>query len=350
MDLITPTEVVRRIESYFQGGAAGYLSRRQFAAAQRGTQATAANPYDRRALTRHSAGMACESFIQSIPEYPGGYEGRGIVICGGGARYLPGAWVTINMLRRLGCRLPIQLWHLGKKEMDSRMQALLAPLGVECVDAFEVRKKIPVRILKGWELKAYAILHSSFSEVLLLDADNVPVENPEFLFDTPQFQTRGAIFWPDYEDARNPKARPVWRSCGLRPPAEQEFESGQMMVSKPRCWRALCLSLWFNENSDFYYQYVHGDKETFHLAFRKMRQRYFLVPKPVHPLEATMCQHEFDGRRIFQHRNRDKWILSGRNKRIQGFWFERECRGYLAQLRRAWHGLASGPPTKPEAR
>src|SRR6266446_1513730 len=51
----------------------------------------------------------------------------------------------------------------------------------------------------------------------------------------------------------------------------------------------------------------YGEKETFHLAFRKMKQSYRLVHKPIHRLEGTMCQHDFQGRRIFQHRNTDKW-------------------------------------------
>src|SRR6266446_5865383 len=200
---------------------------------------------------------------------PDRYEGRGIVICGGGVRYFTNAWVCVQMLRRLGCALPIQLWHLGAKEMDGRMQALVAPLGVECVDAFKSRKKYPVRRLHGWELKPYAILHCRFREVLFLDADNVPVVNPEFLFDTPRYQASGAIFWPDYEAGKNEKLTAIWRSCGMRQPDEPEFETGQIVVDKRRCWRALRLSLWFNEHSDFYYRYLHGDKETFHLAFRK---------------------------------------------------------------------------------
>src|SRR6266536_5431931 len=120
--------------------------------------------------------------------------------------------------------------------MDGRVQALLAPLDVECVDAFKVRRRFPVRILHGWELKAYALLHSSFSEVLLLDADNVPVVNPEFLFDTPQFKATGAIFWPDYPQPKMEKTTAIWRSCGLRQPNEPEFESGQVVVDKQRCW------------------------------------------------------------------------------------------------------------------
>jgi hypothetical protein len=94
--------------------------------------------------------------------------------------------------------------------------------------------------------------------------------------------------------------------------------------------------MWLNENSDFYYQYLHGDKETFHLAFRKVKQAYSLVPRPIHPLEATMCQHDFEGHRLFQHRNLDKWNLLKGNRRIKGFWFEDECRSYMRQLRRRW--------------
>lgn len=338
MDMISSAEVIRRIELYIQGGAIKYLSARQRPAAQRGVAASARNSFDREPLNLHFAGMACERFIRSLPAYPDRYQGRGIVICGGGVRYFTGAWVCINMLRRLGCALPIQLWHLGKDEMDGQRQDLLRPLGVECVDASRVRKRFPARILHGWELKPYAVLHSSFREVLLLDADNVPVVNPDFLFDLPQFRASGAIFWPDFGFADGGKAAAIWRSCGLRQPKEREFETGQIVVDKERCWAALRLTLWFNEQSDFYYRYLHGDKETFHLGFRKLKQSYSLVPHPIQPLAGTMCQHDFQGRRIFQHRNTDKWDLFLHNQRVADFWFEEECRDYITRLRAVWNG------------
>ncbi|HEX4646701.1 MAG TPA: hypothetical protein VH598_13940, partial [Verrucomicrobiae bacterium] len=137
---------------------------------------------------------------------------------------------------------------------------------------------------------------------------------------------------------KNKLAAAIWRSCGLREPREPEFETGQIVVDKKRCWPALWLTLWFNENSDFYYRYLHGDKETFHLAFRKMKQSYSLVQKPIRQLEGTMCQHDFRGRRIFQHRNTDKWDLFLCNRRVKGFRFEDECRAYVEQLRRVWNG------------
>ena len=338
MDMITPGEVVRRVETYFRGGSLKYLSPSQQTAAAKGVAVAAAGSYDRQPLNLHSAGMACDRFLAAIPPCPHAYQGRGIVICGGGIKYFTNAWVCVNMLRRLGCRLPVQVWHLGPLEMDRRMKSLLAPLDVECVDAFKVQKKFPVRILRGWELKPYAILHSPFREVLLLDADNVPITDPTTLFDIPPFKRTGAVFWPDYENGRCKRATPVWRSCGMRQPAEPEFETGQILLDKHRCWPALRLCVWFNENSDFYYQYLHGDKETFHIAFRKLRKSYSMVPVPVRSLQGIMCQHDFQGRRIFQHRNTDKWDLFLRNRPIRGFRFDKECRDYLVQLRRVWDG------------
>jgi len=339
MDLITAHEVIRRIELYFQGGAVNYLSPSEEQAARRGVRATRSNPFDDQPLNIHTARSACEEFITRIPKYPDRYRGRGIVICGGGVKYFTSAWVCINRLRRAGCSLPIQFWSLNKEEMDEQMKALLERLDVDCIDASEVRKRHPSRLLGGWELKPYAILHSSFREVLFLDADNVPVLNPEYLFDSPPYHQTGAIFWPDY--GRFKKTQAIWDNCGLRRPDGPEFESGQIVVDKKRCWKALCLTMWFNENSDFYYEHLHGDKETFHLAFEKLKQPYSMPPRPIHRLEGTMCQHDFDGERLFQHRNTDKWNLFLRNRRVTDFWFEEECREHVRQLQKLWDGRMS---------
>jgi ADP-heptose:LPS heptosyltransferase len=336
MDLIPAAEVIRRIELYFNGGMLAYLAPAQRRAARRGQLVSADNEFDDGPLTLHNARLACEHFIRNIPRYPEADQGKGIVICAGGVKYFTNAWVSINMLRRLGCSLPIQLWHLGDAEMDEEMKFLAASLNVECVDGSAVAKQFPIRNLGGWELKPYAIVHSSFREVIFLDADNVPVVNPEYLFDTPHYQETGAIFWPDYGQFE--KTGVIWESCGLQRPAGPEFESGQIVVDKGKCWRALRLALWFNEHSDFYYQHLYGDKETFHLAFHKLKKSYAMVETPIHRLEGTMCQHDFAGNRVFQHRNTDKWNLFLNNKVVEGFWFEEECRQFVKELRDRWDG------------
>ncbi len=338
MDMITAGEVIRRIEAYFSGGVIHYLTASQARAARRGVALSKTNPYDDAPLTLHNARLACERFLRGIPSCPKTYKGRGVLICGGGVRYFVNAWVCVNMLRKMGCKLPVQLWHLGPGEIDEEMRALMLPLGVECVDAMDVARRFPVRKPGGWQLKAYAIIHSPFREILLLDADNVAVANPETLFDSAQYKETGAVFWPDFLEMAEDHV--LWKACGVEGVPGREFESGQIVADKVKCWGALRLALWFNEQSDFFYQHIHGDKDTFHLAFHKLRKSYGMVETPVMALESTMCQHDFEGRRIFQHRNMDKWNLFLRNKVINDFWFEEECRRFVLKLREKWDGRA----------
>ncbi len=96
----------------------------------------------------------------------------------------------------------------------------------------------------------------------------------------------------------------------------------------------------YNDRSDFYYQHIHGDKDTFRFAFRRLGKSYSMPEHPIHALDGTMCQHDFRGRRVFQHRNMDKWKLDGSNPTVADFWFEAECRGFLSELRGLWSGRA----------
>src|SRR5206468_3920334 len=115
-DMITAAEVVRRIESYFQGGVLKFLSPALRKQAERGISAAQKNNFDEQPLNLHSAAAALEKKIVELRADSGAHEGRGIVICGGGMKYFTNAWVCIKMLRRLGCRLPIQFWFLGRGE------------------------------------------------------------------------------------------------------------------------------------------------------------------------------------------------------------------------------------------
>jgi len=49
-----------------------------------------------------------------------------------------------------------------------------------------------------------------------------------------------------------------------------------------------------------------------------------------------MCQHDLEGRRLFQHRNDDKWNLFANNRAVDGFLFEAECRQNIRELQALW--------------
>ena len=129
---------------------------------------------------------------------PPASDGRGIVMSAGGPIYFTCAWVCIWLLRHHGCRLPIEVYYLGRGEMDADMAALLESFGqVRCIDATTLPNR--PRIHHGWQNKIFALQNCSFRQALFLDADQVPVRDPTHLFDTPQFRERGAIFWDDLQ-------------------------------------------------------------------------------------------------------------------------------------------------------
>jgi glycosyltransferase involved in cell wall biosynthesis/ADP-heptose:LPS heptosyltransferase len=346
MDMITARDVIERIELYYQGGALSYLTPHQNESAQIAIIHGQATSWDDHELENNSYLSKSESFIHSIPTFPDNFQGKGIVICAGGITYFTNAWVCINMLRQLGCTLPIQLWHIGPHEVDGMMKSLLKPMGVECIDVLEVAKRHPMRQLNGWSIKPYAVLHSSFEEVLYLDADNVPIVNPNYLFDIPEYRNCGAVFWPDM--GRLSPKRAIWEICGVPYRDEPEFESGQMLINKRRAWRPLSLALWYNENSDFYYQHIYGDKDTYHMAFRKLDFSYAMPNTPVTRLKGAMCQHDFQGRRIFQHRNVEKWGFEIEPKRIEDFQLHDTCVDFIRQLKTLWNGRINGHEVKGE--
>src|SRR5262249_8561504 len=166
--------------------------------------------------------------------------------------------------------------------------------------------------------------------------DNVPVLEPSFLFDTPQYRETGAIFWPDLIRLR--ADNPIWAICRVPYRNVPSFESGQIVVDKQRCWRARQLTFHLNAHSDFYYEHVYGDKETYHMAWLMLDQAFSMPASRSRRLPLTLCQHDFDGRLLFQHRNRAKWVLLGHNRPIPDFLYVAECLAFIAALKTLWNG------------
>jgi hypothetical protein len=201
-------------------------------------------------------------------------------------------------------------------------------------------------VLGGWEMKAYALLHSRFREILLLDADNVPIVDPEFLFDCEEFRRTGTVFWPDLVRIR--RDSPIWAMCGVPYRDTPSVESGQLLIDKQRAWPGLVLANWMNQHSDAFYDIVHGDKDTFLLAWLAQGTDFAMVQRLPRQLPHVLCQRGFDGTVLFQHRGGAKWILLGRNPKIEGFAYERECFDLLRELGQQWDGCIFLPPPRSE--
>ena len=303
-------------------------------------------------------------FCDSIPEYPSGFEGRGIVTCAGGSIYFTCAFVMISILRETGCTLPVEVWHLGWREMDQHMRGLLESLGnVTVIDAHEIEHALPEaerpRALGGWESKAFAIRHSRFREVLFVDADQVPVKDPEYLFDSEAYREAGSILWPDlcnqwgydvtaqaFRTARLP-VPPGSQAVTKRPTGYRPAETGQILIDKERAWPALMVCSHICDHSDYWWSgkdwLVYGDKSAFLLAWERTGQPYFM-PRNCRWTGSreggAFLQYDPDGKLIFQHRCQPttKYNLHGEQTHPAGFIHANLIDRFLGELRSKWVG------------
>jgi hypothetical protein len=276
--------------------------------------------------------------------YPQGrFAGRGIVICAGGPRYFTCAFILVHLLRHaLGCTLPIQVWHLGQREMSPAMRRLLADEGVELMDAEPLLARYPAVIRNGWALKPYAVMHSRFEQVLSLDADAFVLRNPGEVFEWPEFLAQGALFWPDALDlgAENP----VWAALGLAPRQEISFETGIFAVDKARCWAALALTVALNNASSELYRMIYGEKDSFLLSWLALGQKFTRLGRRPLMFDSDLIQLDPAGEPFVHHRTHAKYLLVGPNRPMFGGRLGDEVAAAHAALRAGWTGAVFHPP------
>jgi hypothetical protein len=294
------------------------------------------------AVTHAAHRVAADRFLARLGPYPAErFRGRGVVIAGGGPAYFPSLYVTVRAIRHVGCSLPVQVWYLGREnELPADRRATLERYGVECVDADAVRERHPCRILNGWELKVYAVLHARFEEVLSLDADCYPVRDPSYLFDDPGYRQTGAVFWPDLPQAPGPN----WSAFGVPPPGRGQIETGQFVVNKRRGWRPLQLAWWYCDHSDWSFLHGYGDKGALEVAWVKCETRYTIYSDTARWAADSFHHVGPDGGLLLLHRCRDKFRFGdptymtpqpfAANRFHPELPLEAECFGWLRELRR----------------
>ncbi|KAL4092647.1 hypothetical protein PRIC1_011638 [Phytophthora ramorum] len=245
-------------------------------------------------------------------------------------KLLASAYATIRVLRDvLGCRLPIEIWF--RPDEVKLNDGMLAPLRhLASTESNITFQEISDPQSKRFFAKVHAIYHSFFDRVLFLDADNVPVRDPSFLFESPEFIKTGAIFWPDFWHPRstlfNIHAKSLlWELLDMESVDMFEQESGQLVVDRRRHAAPLELVQFFAfHRPDFFslLKLAWGDKDLFRFAWLKLDVPFFMVQTPpgmagmvVNGSEfcgMTMVQHDADGEVLFLHRNHQK--LTGSSK------------------------------------
>jgi hypothetical protein len=239
--------------------------------------------------------------VSSIPPSPPPSSGRGIIICAGGP-YVTSAYVVVRLLRHYKCELPIEIWHAGADEIPDWAKPLFELHNASLHDITAYTKDRSLQNLRGFPLKTASIIATRLRDVLFLDADCFPVQNPEFLFHSEEYGHTGAIFFPDHKRHFLLPEKAIWDFVQMDYTGDNEFETGIFVIDKIHCWKALNLADWMNAGANFWYQHAMGDKDTFYLSWRKLQRPYTMAP-PCRRFPTILTRHYWhDGSHIADHR------------------------------------------------
>ncbi len=257
-----------------------------------------------------------------IPNYPDSRQERGIVICAGGRQRLLQSYAMIAYLReRLNCTLPIELVYVTDVEMQAPCVELFEnDLDVRCIDARELIERYPYtapKYLRGYMIKPFALLTSSFREAILIDCDNIPLRDPSFLFDMDGYKEHGMVLWRDFDGLRDPTGKE--KIFELLGPAKTKIpkhahETGQIVIDTKRLWKSLHLNWFLNNNHEIFYNVgIHGETDLYQICINHAGESFFEMPHAPKTIGThskfaggihghTLGQCDLDGDVLFAHR------------------------------------------------
>lgn len=126
---------------------------------------------------------------------------QGLVVTTGTKRFRYACHLIVSLRKVLGTKLPIQIAYSGDADLPAPYRDFITSL-VPGVSTFDVTSVFDDSTLDlphgGWAVKAFAILGSTFEQVMLLDADAVFLQQPDRIFlEHPQYRETGTMLFHD---------------------------------------------------------------------------------------------------------------------------------------------------------
>ncbi|OQD74903.1 hypothetical protein PENDEC_c009G04841 [Penicillium decumbens] len=243
---------------------------------------------------------------------------RGIVTAAG-SLYMPVFVNSLRMLRRAGSSLPVEVYMKDTDEYEKHIcQEVLPDMNARCLVMGDVVGK---EAIEHYQLKSFAILFSSFEEVIWMDADCFPLDKPEDLLDSEPYTSTGLVTWPDFWFS---SASPLFYQVSKQPvppmTSRPSTEAGVILVSKKTHFLPLLLAAYYNfYGPSQYYRLLtqggpgEGDKETFIAAASALKAPFYTVSERVRPIGHFDDIHH-SGSGMAQADPREDYALTSQGK------------------------------------
>jgi predicted O-linked N-acetylglucosamine transferase (SPINDLY family) len=245
---------------------------------------------------------------------------KGVIICGGDT-YFVSIIICIENIYKYNSTIKIEWYYCGDELFDFQKKYVIEKYKnvnlINCLDVIPnwFPETITQKQIKGFMMKPFSLMTTKFSEVLLLDADNLPVFNIESLFNNPTYLLHDNIFWPDIDYENKTKMLPLGNDVYKKFKVDVPLyltDSGQVLININKCWESICVCYYINYNFEIFYKLFYGDKDIYYIAFKLTNKFYNLNKYKIIPctnegneytiINTIIQRNPLDGSHAFIHR------------------------------------------------
>lgn len=279
-----------------------------------------------------------ENYLNMLPDSSHKTIPEGILISAGSTHFIS-ALLILKQLENLQNTLPIEFYFCDDELFPFQYDYIKTNFPnvslFNCLDL--IPKWFPWKIerknIQGYMIKSFCMMVSKIKNIFFIDSDNIPFQKIEELFQNPHFIQYQNIFWPDVEFGTDegkklilPNGNQIYQLLNIQDPMDNHIlpcESGQMIINTVYCWKAVCLSYYFNYFHPIYYSFFYGDKDIYYCAFQKTQTFYFL--NSYRPFICNHQNHKYgilssifqrdpsSGKPILLHHTKSKISLKNKN-------------------------------------
>jgi hypothetical protein len=203
---------------------------------------------------------------------------KGIVMCVGNGQFKHAATSVQAIREILKSNIPIEIVYIDEYDLSQEKRDYFDAMSNVKTLSISDRINNAYTQFGGWAVKPYAILASSFSQVMLMDADVFLFQKPELFFEDQGYQAAGALFFLDRTLFNNFHEGKKWLKSFLpthsnyveqtrwwKTTSTHEQESGIVLVDKRKALFGLLATCKMNDKNErdkVSYKHSHGDKEV----------------------------------------------------------------------------------------
>jgi hypothetical protein len=242
----------------------------------------------------------------------------------------------LKLRNEFNVELPIEIWQIGQ-EITNKYKALFSTItNLSFKDVCDYTSN--ANHWKGFQIKAFILKYTDLDEPILCDADITFHNNPLVIYNDKNYIETGTYFFRDLETWKfhnlhkcNDKFQNIdfynlrkkfilsllpnksvlfpkeWSylydtNIPTEPVNEAYQESGVVYINKKIHKDVVDIIFQLNNNHNYVYKFIWGDKETFWLAFLMANKKYYINETYPYLSKNNKLSHNYNGKLFFSQK------------------------------------------------